>query len=145
MAYFPSVTPSVAGVFIARACGSMRSSESIMTLPTKTMREGSIPSRSRLGSASCDGVRSRSLRRSVRTRLTSSGMAQSLLRRPASTWAMRQEIRSRSLDATSAQASVEFTSPTTTIQSGRISSSTGSKASMTLAVCLACEPDPTPR
>ena len=54
--------------------------------------------------------------RSVRTRLTSSGMLQSNERRPASTWATAMP----SLDAASAQASVELTSPATTTDSGRI-------------------------
>ena len=47
--------------------------------------------------------------------------------------------------ATRAQASVEFTSPTTTTTSGRCSSSTGSKRRMISAVCRAWEAEPTPR
>ena len=53
--------------------------------------------------------------RSVTMRLISSGIVRSKLRRPASTCATRMP----SLAATSAPASVEFTSPTTTTRSGR--------------------------
>ena len=81
----------------------------------------------------------------MRTRFTSSGIDQSLLRRPASTCAIPHPVCTFSLAATRAQASVEFTSPTTTSQSGRVSSSTGSKACMIRAVWSACDPEPTPR
>ena len=47
--------------------------------------------------------------------------------------------------ATIAVAIVEFTSPYTTSQSGRCSSSTGSKRSMMRAVCCAWLPEPTSR
>jgi hypothetical protein len=53
---------------------------------------------------------------------------------------MRQPVRSFRLLATSAQAGVLFTPPTTTRQSGRSSSSTGSTASITRAVCCAVAP-----
>ena len=68
---------------------------------------------------------------SVRTRLVSSGIVRSKLRRPASTWA----TGTPALAATSAQLSVEFTSPTTTTVSGAISLRTGSKRVMIAAVC----------
>ena len=74
-------------------------------------------------------------------RLISSGMVRSKLRRPASTWATRVP----SLAQTSVHASVEFTSPTTTTQSGFSARQTGSKASITRAVWTAWEPEPTPR
>jgi len=74
-------------------------------------------------------------------RLISSGMLRSKLRKPASTCATLMP----SLAHTSVQARVELTSPTTTTQSGRSCSHTGSKAAITLAVCTACEPEPTPR
>src|SRR5207247_1322685 len=70
-----------------------------------------------------------------------SGIARSKLRRPASTCASG----SRNFAHTIAAASVEFTSPTTTVRSGRSSASTGSMRSITLAVCAACEPAPTSR
>ena len=50
-----------------------------------------------------------------------------------------------SLDAASAQASVEFTSPATTTTSGWTSIRTFSNADRTLAVCTPCVPEPTPR
>ena len=65
--------------------------------------------------ASRDGVSSRSASRSVTMRLISSGIVRSQLRNPASTWAMRMPI----FAATSAAATVEFTSPYTITQSGR--------------------------
>ena len=74
-------------------------------------------------------------------RFSSSGMARSPERSPASTWT----TGTWRLAATSAVASVEFTSPTTTTASGATVSSTGSKASITRAVCSACVPPPTPR
>src|ERR1019366_6454215 len=45
--------------------------------------------------------------------------------------------------AVMAQATVEFTSPTTMTQSGRCSRHAGSKAIIMRAVCSACEPEPT--
>ena len=74
-------------------------------------------------------------------RLISSGIARSKLRRPASTWATRMP----SLAQTSVHARVEFTSPTTTTQSGPSAMHTASNASITRAVCTAWEPEPTPR
>jgi hypothetical protein len=68
-------------------------------------------------------------------------MARSKERSPASTWA----VRIPSLAATSVAAIVEFTSPTTTSQSGRKPSNTGSKRSMISAVCAAWLPEPTSR
>ena len=47
--------------------------------------------------------------------------------------------------ATSVQASVELTSPTTSTQDGLCSSSAGSNRFITSAVCTACEPEPTSR
>ena len=52
---------------------------------------------------------------SVRTRLISSGMVRSKLRRPASTWATGMP----SFTAVIVAATVEFTSPTTTTADGR--------------------------
>jgi hypothetical protein len=120
-------------------------SVSIMMLPTKCTRSTGMPSARRCGCASRLGVSSRSEQRSVRTRFTSSGMRQSPLRRPASRCARRTPSSSRSFTVTSAAASVEFTSPGTRTQSGRASSSTGSKRSMMRAVCAAWLPPPTPR
>ncbi len=100
-----------------------------------------MPSAARFSIASGLCVKSTSARRSVRTRLTSSGMLQSNERRPASTWA----IAMPSLEAASAHASVELTSPATTTASGRMSSRTFSNAESTLAVCTPCVPEPTPR
>ncbi len=74
------------------------------------------------------------------TRLTSSGMLQSSERRPASTCATAMP----SLDAASAQASVEFTSPATTTRSGWCSNSTSSKAISTRPVWSPWLPEPTP-
>ena len=86
-----------------------------MTLPTSSIWCSAKPSARRLSTPSGDGASSRSETRSVTTRLTSSGIDQSRLRSPASTWATRQPA----LAPTRAQASVELTSPTTTTQSGR--------------------------
>ncbi len=90
------------------------SNESIMMLPTRSIREAGTPSRSRFSSASGDGVHSTSQMASVARRLISSGMRRSPLRSPASRWITGIQ----SLVPTMAQAAVEFTSPTTTIQSG---------------------------
>ena len=76
-------------------------------------------------------VKSRSASWSVSSRLSSSGMPRSPLRRPASTCATGMP----SLAAQSAAAMVELTSPTTTTRSGRSRSSTGSRRSSTCAVC----------
>ena len=51
----------------------------------------------------------------------------------------------RSCAVTSAQAIVEFTSPTTITQSGRMSRTTGSNRSITRAVCCVWLADPTSR
>ena len=75
----------------------------------------SMPSAARFSPASGLWVRSRSDRRSVSTRLISSGIVQSAERRPASTCATGMP----SFEAASAQARVEFTSPATTTRSGR--------------------------
>ena len=69
------------------------------------------------------------------------GIRRSWLRNPASRWI----TRIHNLAPTSAQAAVEFTSPTTTIQSGLGSRQTLSYAIMTPPVCSACVPLPTPR
>jgi hypothetical protein len=79
--------------------------------------------------------------RSVRTRLTSSGIDQSPERSPASRWATGMP----SLVAASAHASVELTSPATTTASGRRSSRISSKPARTFAVCSPWLPEPTPR
>ena len=63
------------------------------------------------------------------------------LRSPASTCA----TGTPSLAATRAAARVELTSPTTTTMSGRSSSTTRSKRTITAAVCSACDPVPTSR
>ena len=73
------------------------------------------------------------------TRLTSSGMAQSRLRRPASTCASSAP----DFAVTRAQATVELTSPTTTTASGRTESSSGSNAAITRPVCTAWLAEPT--
>ncbi len=91
--------------------------------------------------ASGDGVSRRSESRSVTSRLISSGIVRSSLRRPASTWATGIS----SFAATSDAASVEFTSPTTTTRSGRSVVQTFSNSIITRAVCTACDADPTPR
>ena len=119
---------------------SNRRSESIMVLPTKRTRLTSMPSRARLSSASGLCVSSKSDRRSVRTRLISSGIVQSPDRRPASRWT----IGIPSFDAASAQASVEFTSPATTTTAGRLDIRISSNAIRTLPVCSPCVPEPTP-
>src|SRR5262249_3623113 len=74
-------------------------------------------------------------------RLTSSGIARSNDRSPASTWATGM----RSFEAVRAQARVELTSPATTTRSGSNSRQVASNAVSTAAVCAACEPDPTSR
>ena len=112
-----------------------------MTLPTWRIRSGGIPSRRRFSSASGLGVRRRSASASVTSRLISSGMVRSNERSPASTWA----TRAPSFEATSVQAMVEFTSPTTTTQSGAKAVSTGSNRIMIWAVCPAWLPEPTSR
>jgi len=111
-----------------------------MMLPTRWMRSGGTPSLNRFSSPSGEGVRRISASRSVTTRLTSSGMRMSKLRSPASTWATGIQ----SLAATTLQASVELTSPTTTTRSGLRSRQTFSNSTMTRAVCSAWDPEPTP-
>ena len=93
-----------------RACAPQRRSESIIVLPTWWMRPSTTPSARRFSTASGLCVKRRSDRRSVRTRLISSGMPQSKERRPASTCATGMPC----LAAASAQPSVELTSPATT-------------------------------
>ena len=78
---------------------------------------------------------------SVARRLISSGMRRSPLRSPAS----RCATGISSLAPTSAQASVEFTSPTTTIQPGREARQTFSYSIITRPVCSPWPPLPTPR
>ncbi len=101
-----------------------------MTLPTRWIRSAGWPSAKRLSTASGDEARRSSLTLSVTSRFTSSGIVQSRLRNPDSTWA----TRAGDLAATRAAAMVEFTSPTTTTTSGATSDNTGSMASITLAV-----------
>ncbi len=74
------------------------------------------------------------------SRLISSGIVRSKLRRPDSMWA----IGIRAWAAAIAAARVELTSPGTTTSSGASCSNTGSMRSMTRAVCCACVPEPTP-
>ena len=92
----------------------LASSESIITLPTNTIRSAAMPSRNRLSCAVRSVVYSTSATWSVSTRLISSGMPRSKLRSPASTCATGTPF----FTATSVQASVELTSPTTTTQDG---------------------------
>ena len=75
------------------------------------------------------------------TRFCSSGIDQSLERRPDSTCA----TGTPSFDAASEHASVALTSPLTTTRSGRSSRSTRSKAISVNPVCSAWEPEPIPR
>jgi hypothetical protein len=77
-------------------------------------------------------------RASTRIRLTSSGIVRSNERRPASTWA----TGTSALAATSAQARVELTSPTTTTVSTGCSTSQDSNRVITRAVCAPCRPEP---
>src|SRR5207248_106954 len=91
------------------------------------------------------GKDQRELRRDLRENVEQclahrEGIDQSRLRSPASTCA----TSGPTLAATSAHASVEFTSPTTTTTSGSTDTRSGSKASITRAVWSACVPDPTP-
>lgn len=74
-------------------------------------------------------------------RVTSSGMDISRKRSPASTCASR---RAR-FSAVRAQATVEFTSPTTMTQSGCSFRQAGSNAIVMWAVCSLCNPEPTSR
>ena len=76
-------------------------------------------------------------------RLISSGIVRSRERSPASTCATR--TGGDAFAATTEHASVEFTSPTTTTQSGRSSARTFSNASMMRAVWTAWVAEPTPR
>ena len=112
-----------------------------MVLPTKRMRSASMPSPIRFSAASGLWVSSRSERRSVSTRLISSGIDQSSERRPDSTCATGIP----SFEAASAQARVEFTSPATTTSSGACSSRTCSNAISTRPVWSPWVPEPTPR
>jgi hypothetical protein len=66
-------------------------------------------------------------------------MSQSRLRSPASTCASKAPA----LAVTSAQPSVELTSPTTTTTSGRNCPASGSNAAITLPVCTAWLAEPT--
>ena len=95
-----------------------------------------IPSRWRFVIASSEWASRMSLRWSVSTRLCSSGIARSKLRRPASMWA----IGTPSFTAASAAASVELTSPATTQRSISRSSRTRSTPTRAFAVCSACVP-----
>ena len=77
-----------------------------MTSPTSSTPLR-MPSAARFSTAVSDGQNRSRERRSVTTRLTSSGMRMSKERRPASTWARGTP----SLAATRAPASVELVSP----------------------------------
>ena len=78
---------------------------------------------------------------SVNSRLISSGIVRSKLRRPASTWA----TFTPSFTAASAQPTVLLTSPNTTKPSGLFLSKCSSYRSRMRAVCAPCDPDPTSR
>jgi hypothetical protein len=112
-----------------------------MILPTRSIFDSGTPSRARCSSASGDGVQKTSQIASVTRRLISSGMRRSPLRSPAS----RCTTGIQSLVPTWAQAAVELTSPTTTIQSGFSRSAIFSYAIITPPVCSACVPLPTSR
>jgi hypothetical protein len=62
---------------VARAAGSEWSSVSIITLPTNAISSSGSPSRRSVSLASRDGVSSRFARRSVTSRLISSGIVRS--------------------------------------------------------------------
>ena len=104
------------------ACSFAASSVSIITFPTKKIRDGATPSLARFSTPAGSDTKRTSLMESVSLRLISSGMSSSKLRSPASTWIMTGRRRSPKLDAngrsrtnfavTSAHAIVEFTSPT---------------------------------
>ena len=106
---------------------------SAMTLPTKWIFSGAAPSRRRLARAPSSVMNRTSATASVSTRLISSGIVRSKLRRPASTWTTGMP----SFTAVRVAASVEFTSPTTSTASGRDAVSTGSRRRITSAVCTA--------
>jgi hypothetical protein len=114
---------------------------STITFPIRTIALAGVPSRRRFSSPSADGVSSSSHNRSVTIRLISSGIVRSNDRSPASTCAHGRH----SFAATSAPASVEFTSPTTTSMSGLRACTTFSSSIRIFPVCSACDPDPTPR
>lgn len=126
---------------------------SIMTLPTKKHRAAGTPSRSRFAMPAGSETNRTSLIASVNLRLTSSGISSSKLRRPASTWIISGRRRTPRLvangrartnfEATSAQAIVGLTSPTTSTAWGCSSRSTGSNRRMISAVCAAWLPEPT--
>ena len=117
----------------ARKRSSSATSVSIIVLPTNCIRSSAMPSARRFSTASSECRKSSSERWSVTTRLISSGIERSKLRRPDSTWPTG--IPSRA--AHSAAARVELTSPGTSTRSGRSSPSTGSSRSITRAVCSA--------
>ena len=100
----------------ARAPGARSGAASRSSCCRRSGRgSGRCPRAARLLAASGLWVSSRSETRSVRTRLISSGIAQSPERRPDSRWATGIP----SLAAARAQASVELTSPATTTTAGR--------------------------
>ena len=84
------------------------------------------------------GQKSRLEIRSTSIRFSSSGIARSKERRPASTWA----TGTSSLPAASAPASVEFVSPKTRTTSGRSSSTAASIPGSIRPVCSPCVPEP---
>jgi hypothetical protein len=113
---------------------------STITLPTANTRSIGLPSRRRCSTPLGSVTKNQSLMASVTRRLISSGMPMSPLRRPASTCATAIPI----FFATIEQASVEFTSPTTTLAAGRASRHRASYASITFAACSAWLPPPHP-
>ena len=101
-----------------------------------------LPSRSRLSRASGEWMNSRSEIASVTSRLISSGMVRSKLRRPASTcptgtpsFAATSAARERRVHVAGHEHEVGLAPR----------AATGSRRSITRAVCCACEPEPTPR
>ncbi len=124
-----------------RAARRCLRSESIIEFPTKWIFARSIPSATRLSTASSDGVKRKSESWSVTMRLISSGMLRSRLLRPDST-CPTGIIR---FAAASAQATVEFTSPATSTSLGGDTSRSASKRSRIRAVWMAWLAEPTSR
>ncbi len=105
------------------------------------MRSRGLPSRTRFSSPAGSVTKNQSLIASVTRRLISSGIAMSPLRSPASTCA----TGTCSFLATIEHASVEFTSPTTSVHAGRWRWTISSYATMIFAVCCAWLPPPASR
>jgi hypothetical protein len=113
------------------------SETSAITSPTRWTSPAAL-SRSRLATAVSVEQSRRSLAWSVSTRFSSSGIARSKDRMPASTWPVGMPAR----DAASAPASVELVSPNTSTMVGSSSASTGSSAARMRAVCAVLLPPP---